>query len=523
MPIYVGIDLGTTFTGVAYSNHRGHCEIIKDAQAPYNLSKFPSELFFDQSSKIWYVGWDAQNEAEGSKTQETLKEFKLDMGVSTKYQVPGIGYITPIDASTEILAYALKLVREMGLHPNFNDIYWAISVPALFDEQAKDATKQAAIKAGIPPDKLSLVLEPEAATLAAIEYDHIKIQEGEYILTFDFGGGTLDIVLLRLAKGGILEPVVNNGGYLDLGGKDIDKALFKFCYEKLRRTKPEAQNWPPLDRLPKAHVDWELRDKISQKLKRFLGRGSNSRTISLAPSPTDMPARVHISKDEFRNEVLSVFITRAKAAVEKVLRRGNKKPIDISRVVMVGGTSHIIYFKEMLASIFGEDKIVRPADPVEAVMRGTVLYARNPEMIRGKIAGRTYGLRSHREAVPGDPPDRITETEDGNYYRVNHIFFRAGEVISPEGKSDTFTPLVDGQPAVKFKLLWGDNENPDECEEAGSVTIPIPNPPKDYPLELSLVVEKDNMMHIYAVDHKTGNKIQGTIDWIPIAYHEYKP
>lgn len=517
MTIYIGIDLGTTYTGAIYSSGPGHYESIYYDEG----SKFPSELFYDPNSKEWKIGHDAFNTMLQTDTEYgLLKEFKRDMGTDRRYEVPSIGYITPVEASAIILKYVVGMVLAKGIR--LDDVYWAISVPALFSERAKDATRQAAIMAGIPGDRLSLVLEPEAATIAIAEQQrHIKIAPGDYILTFDFGGGTLDIVLLRQAKNGILEPVVNNGGDLYLGGNDIDKALLEFCYREILK-KEQAKKWPPIEKWPQLTTTFYLRESMARILKKNLGQKKAALNVGLNPSLAyeGRPLNVKVSVEEFYT-ILQPFVQRARNAVHEVLNRASKKPSEIDHIVMVGGTSHIVHFREMLESIFNNKRIVYPANLSEAVMRGTVIYARNPEIIRGKIAGRTYGVWTHRAKRLGDPSDRLTK--DSQYYRFNRIFFKAGEVVNPEGKTHIFTPMFGEQEAVTFKLLWGDNDDPANCEVAALITLPIPKPPEDYQLELTLKIEEDNLMHAYAVDPQTGKTEPGIIAWEPIEYHKYKP
>ncbi len=219
---FVGIDLGTTFSGVVVSSG-GDVQLVRDPGT--GLAKFPSAVYFPERSETATVGTAAISEAVLEDRLEFLvQDFKRSMGTGERFRVGPANSISAEQASAEILKRCRSMALERLPKAPPGDIRWTISVPAKFGEPAKAATVRAATDAGIPSDNLSLVLEPEAAAITTYLNRRIHLEERQHVLVFDFGGGTLDIVIMQKIGHG-LDPIVLDGGDAKLGGRDLDRAL----------------------------------------------------------------------------------------------------------------------------------------------------------------------------------------------------------------------------------------------------------------------------------------------------------
>ena len=208
--ITVGIDLGTTFSVIAFVNEHGKPQIIPNREGSRTT---PSVICFeDDGSPI--VGEEARNQAI-AEPQRTVRFVKRDMGnPSFRFSIDGKEFF-PEDLSATILK-KLKNDAENSLGCTISKA--VISVPAYFKDAQREATKQAGEIAGL--EVVRIINEPTAAALA---YGLQKADGDQKILVYDFGGGTFDVTLMEI-KGKEFNILATDGDS-NLGGKDIDGLL----------------------------------------------------------------------------------------------------------------------------------------------------------------------------------------------------------------------------------------------------------------------------------------------------------
>jgi molecular chaperone DnaK len=235
-----------------------------------------------------------------------------------------------------------------------------LSVPANFNDAAKQATLHAAEIAGLKV--IQLINEPTAAALAfGIENIDLEAQ----LVVFDFGGGTLDVSTLEMMEG-VLE-VKSSYGDTKLGGKDLDDAMINLIMKKFYQTHAEAQI---INKNPGALK------AIAEKAKITLSSHQNHEVTLNNFAMEDgelVDLDVEVTRSEFENEI-EPLLNRAHECLTKAMKEGKFKPSAIDTVLMVGGTTYIPCVRNLVQEFFGKP-LKMEIDPDLAVVLGAATLA----------------------------------------------------------------------------------------------------------------------------------------------------
>ena len=357
--ISIGIDLGTNFSLVARLDPLGNPQIVKGDS--HFRSALPSVISFEEDEPL--IGELARN-SRGS--QNTFSMFKRDMGLTKEeieqenegtypYQVkkesgPNKQKIyTPVELSAMILGRLKEWVGMEVPTVDIGDV--VVTVPAHFGDTAREATKEAAAKAGL--ENLTLINEP---TAAAIYYSVLQneLPNGVFAV-FDLGSGTFDVTILRTDDEGNLEELVSKGNH-HLGGEDFDRALQELVKEKyLEATGEEITDEDiPLDTVEEAKIQLGERDQWVLRVIRD---------------------NITVTRDEFEQKInfhLTYVGELCSEAFEEAKQEWGFSEVD--HVLLVGGSSRIPVVKQIVEHAFDkEPRGVANAD--EVVAMGAVLYA----------------------------------------------------------------------------------------------------------------------------------------------------
>lgn len=327
--VVIGIDLGTTNSLVAIVEN----DKVKFFADDKGNEIHPSIVNYDSTGNVS----DAVNTLSISsikrlmgKSFSDVKNQKFDFEIDPESQekevlriVVGSRKIRPAEVSSEILKH-LKNLAEKTLKTEIKKA--VITVPAYFDEAAKNATKLAANLAGL--EVLRLVNEPTAAALA---YGLDNAAEGTYCV-YDLGGGTFDVSVLKMQKG--VFKVLGVAGDNALGGDDFDDLIA----EKLNVTRLEAR---------------KIKEELSTK---------NS-------SP-------NLNREEFEDLILPK-IEKTFTLTKNLLDDLDLEPSTFKGVILVGGSIRIPLVTKKLAEIFGQEKILNKLDPDRIVAAGAAWQAHN--------------------------------------------------------------------------------------------------------------------------------------------------
>ena len=342
----IGIDLGTTETRVARFNEAGKAEITNNAEgAPAT----PSVIQIDEDGSMT-IG------SEGKKslgTPNVFAEFKREMGTDKSWSV-GAKKVTPVDLSALLLKKVVSDYAEQFGQPQTVVITW----PANFGKEQREATKEAAARAGLKA--VQFIDEP---TAAAIYYATDTLLDGKY-LVYDFGGGTFEVTLFEAHGNNI--TVLYQDGLQQLGAKDIDQALLKIIGVKFR-----AKTGGNFD-----NIDCNF-DKLS--LQSCTHTLSTRRSVQIRlVSGKHGPIAIEVSRDEFEAGI-SHLVSQTEMACENVLRCGKDDPAqyvkksEINEIFMSGGTSRVPAMQASVERLFGKKPKVK--NPDQAIAMGAAIYA----------------------------------------------------------------------------------------------------------------------------------------------------
>ena len=369
-----------------------------------------------------------------------------------------------------------------GKHFGMDDVQWCLTVPAIWDEKAKQTMKACAEKAGMvkgpasdssaPASSypLDIILEPEAASVYCQEKvkSRLKLRKGDKLLIADVGGGTIDLVLHEKADDDPESLKVHEvvGSYGELGGGTfVDSHFFSFLSEKIGCFKEFCNSHP--DIAMRIYGWW-------QDIKTgFDGEGYNAdlplpRKLSEAwEEYDDDSGSGKLNKEDYDEVRLedSDFMKIFRPEVEKVLRLIEKQVRGVRVLMVVGGFAASPYLMKRIREKFKGmvDEIIVPEDPGSAICHGAVRLHIAKDTIQSRIAKKTYGIRIRRRAVGGEPAEFIFVDDDGELWCDNafEVFVRKGSRV-PLGHSveNVFSPMEQGQRSVDIELYSSVNRNP---------------------------------------------------------------
>lgn len=470
-PPVLGVDLGTTFSAVAFVNEKGAPEIIPNREGERIT---PSVLLFDGDSPI--VGTIAKAAAISSPLN-IVQFIKRQMGNKDwKFRTEGGDVFTPEEISALILK-RLKDDAEVALCEHITDV--VITVPAYFNDAQRQATRDAGRIAGL--NVIRMINEPTAAALA-----YGLKQEGplQTVLVYDLGGGTFDVTILRIGDGEI--TVVATGGDKNLGGFDWDNSLMTHLNETFI-----AAGGPDLLDNPEHEAD--LRAKCELAKKTLSSRDKASVLLNVHGKSVT----AHVTLEKFE-EITRPLFKRTITIMGHVLEDAGLQWDAIDKILLVGGSTRMRGVARWIRETTGKapsaelhpDEIVA----LGAAVQGALCRRESGELILAPGAllpiVRTTDVNSHSMGV----------------IALNEIDRDANSIILPRNSqipcraSDIFRTASDHQTQVRVRVTQGEDENLDYVAVIGEATISMPPYPKGAPLEVIFEYDLDGQIRVSVKD-----------------------
>ncbi|MGY0233960.1 Hsp70 family protein [Longispora urticae] len=372
----LAVDLGTSHTVAVVRRDGQPVRALLFDGSPM----LPSGVFIDPAGEL-LTGKDAERLA---RTAPDRFEPHPKRGVDEGFALLGQTEVAVPDLLAAILRRVSVEARHAGVDPAGGLI---LTCPADWGKPRRDVLREAARRAGL--HDVRLVEEPVAAATYCLDVSGQQVSVGQVLAVFDFGGGTLDVTVVRRDQVGL--SVLATGGLDDLGGLDVDAALVGHVGQLLALHDPDA--WR---RLAAPDTTAEQRDRRAfwsevRSAKEMLSRASSA--------PVQVPGReeaLHLTREEL-NRVAGPLIDRAVDETRRVLQRAGVGPGALAGIFLVGGSSRIPLVASRLHARFGVAPMV-PEQPELPVAHGGLLCAdtTDAQMAANPLQG---GLR----AVPGAP------------------------------------------------------------------------------------------------------------------------
>ncbi len=462
MADYVGIDLGTTLSGLAYLKLDGNPEIVPNADGE-RLT--PSVVYFDAHEDVKLVGSSARDGGDPDRTIFQIKRYMDDPEYVVKIDDKDW---TPSEISALILA---KLKRECSrIVGDINEV--VITVPANFNELARKSTLAAAEMAGLKVRRL--VNEP---TAAAVYYAHTQGVQGR-ILVFDLGGGTLDVTILEVAGDTI--RILTSEGARHLGGSNFDDLLLN-AYDQQYRLQVDAPLYNDERQRRRSLQAAEDAKKMLSKLQRV------SDTIG---NDTSGLARIDLTRDSFE-ALIRTMVTRALMLVEQALDSAKLRTADIDHVVLVGGSTRIPKVKTMLEKFFGKQpKTCGNVD--ECVALGAALFAKKSARIQ-EVCNASYGTLA-----------MVCHAVTGEEKLQNSIVIPKNTVI-PTSRTQLYQTSEDNERIIEVDITQGEDSDPKYVDVIGRITLEVPpNRPKGCEVAVTFSYDENQRVRTLVVDKQSG-------------------
>jgi molecular chaperone DnaK (HSP70) len=519
-----GIDLGTTYSAIAYVDEHGKPVVVPNQESERIT---PSVVLFDGESVI--VGNTAK-EAAKVEPHRVVSRVKQNMGdPHFVFEHDGQAY-SPEDISSFVLR---KVVGDaevaLGGEEKITDV--VITCPAYFGTDEREATANAGRLAGL--NVRAILNEP---TAAAIAYG-LEQGEDQTVLVYDLGGGTFDVTMIEIKDR--LIRVICTGGDHRLGGALWDEAIVLHLAEEFRKQTGEASD--PMD-------DPEVLNDLFLQAERGKKTLTQRDKAPFRVTHAGQQARVELERPQFEaitRHLLDRTVELTREMLQDAQAKGHHR---FDKIILVGGATRMPQVRDRIAAEFAIEP--ESYDPDEAVAKGAALFGLK-ESLQDEVKDRLTAETPAAEGPGGEldltavSDEQVAEALDKierelgytltgpvrelvNTRIVNVLSKGLGVVARDEqGKNVVVTLLprngevpmesandfgtdLPNQAGVDIQVMAGERDSvePEDCKEVGVATLNLPpNLPARSPIRVKFAITRDGRLNVTATDLTGGGSI----------------
>lgn len=509
-----GIDLGTTYSCIAYVDESGRATVVNNKEGSNTT---PSVAYFQDLSNV--VVGDVAKQNAVIEPDRTVSLVKTKMGITNfAINVDGQDF-TPEQVSAEILKKLAKDASE-NVGSEVKDV--VITCPAYFGDAERKATKAAGKIANL--NVVEIISEP---TAAAIYYGCAKAEENKTILVYDLGGGTFDVTVMRIADG-VIEEVCKEGDH-DLGGKNWDDAVMQylatqFCAET------------DFDGDFDEYAQQDLRLK-AEKAKQQL---SAREQVPVMLDAAGLRARITLTRETF-DEITQPLLNESLIKTDAAIAIAESKGYKIDDIILVGGSTKMPQVQKALVEKYGiEPKVL---EPDEAVAKGAAIYAlgayddkvkdfkekqdkgtmTKEEQEEAKNYQEEATVNTDNVAAIGGKKFKIELVANKSYALkvlrngeetcCNMIIKNSKMIDNTVSVTKQFGTADDNQETAELVVFESDFDSEyydvDEDFKLGTASLSLPgNLPANSPIQVTFTLNKEGMLLVTGIDMTTGKQIQ---------------
>ncbi|XP_053399066.1 heat shock 70 kDa protein 12A-like isoform X2 [Mercenaria mercenaria] len=520
------IDFGTTYSGYAVSFR---AEFLENPLKifTYNWTtgstgavslKTSSCILFDPNQKFHSFGFEAEDKYAKLAADEEhfdwyyFKRFKMLLYENKKLtrtiklrddkglEMPAMKVVT--ECIRYLKDHLIKTCEDKKTGLNTSEMHWVLTVPAIWDDSAKQFMREAAIEAGIKTQNLSLALEPEAASLFCRYLPMERVQgadgvgrisnlaPGKRYIVLDAGGGTVDITVHETQTDNTVREIYKaNGG--PWGGTTIDEAFLEFLtniagadtikvfkrdfkedfLDLFREFEIKKKTFgPELDGNQK--ITFKIPICIHETYKE-LHHGEDFRRSLLLKQ--DLKDQITFTGDKLRvhpDEVRKLFDSTCQRVVSHLQDIFAEPTVtNTDTILMVGGFSESKMLQDAIKHNFQDKRVIIPEEAGLAVLKGAVIFGHNPNMIISRVSRYTYGVKVYRNFKVGVHPVEKMVVIDGKQ-KCRGCFSKHVEVgqevyAGMVFEEKEYSPGSRASRSMASKIYTADKPNPAYVDDPG--------------------------------------------------------